>query len=255
MEPRYLIDYPAFLHPQLGLSSPPARNSAYCTYHNPFGMSEYSWSIPPEPPYIFSLSATPSDDLNGSPQMQHGLHVATPTFLGENQPNDTQTPYIPCDAISPPTTTNPASHVFNLSQFYSANNSGPPAGKALPTPPFSFGDIQSSFAFNVDEFWPLLGYEEHSSTSDLSSITDPVVVPEDEPSPSLNSRTADSVSEERSPPSGPASTPPSPVCSKNSKVATVPRKSRSSRRSPSSRPSKKSKPAEDEIDEGSVRIL
>jgi hypothetical protein len=214
-------------------------------------MDKYSWSVPPEPPYNFSLSTTPSEDLNSSPQKQPGLHVAAPTFLNENLPNDTQNPYMPCDAISPPSATNPASHVFNLSQFSSANASVlPPAGKGLPTPPFTFGDIQSSFPFNVNEFWPLLGYDDHSSTSDLSSIPDPIATPGDEHSPSLDNRAADPVPETSSPPTGPASTPRS---RKDSKAATVPRKSRSSRRSPSTRPSKKSKPAEDESDDGSVR--
>ncbi|KAF8274869.1 hypothetical protein EI94DRAFT_1793553 [Lactarius quietus] len=218
-------------------------------------MNEYSWSVHPEQPYIFSLSATPSDDLNGSLQKQPGLHVATPTFLGENMPNDTQNPFIPCDAISPPPATNPASHIFNLSQLYSANGSVPSAAKALPTPPFTFGDIQSSFAFNVNEFWPVLGYEDLSSTSDLSSIPDPIPAPRDELSPSPDSRAPNPVSETCSPPSWHSSTPGSPVCNKDPKAATVPRKSRSSRRSPSTRPSKKSKPAEDESDDESVRVL
>lgn len=215
-------------------------------------MDDYSWAVPPEPPYIFSLSATPSEDLNGSPQKQPGLHVAAPTFVTENLPNDTQNPYMPCDAASPPSATNSASHVFNLSQISSANASVlPPAGKALPMPPFTFGDIQSSFSFNVNEFWPLLGYDDHSSTSDLSSMPDPIAAPGDELSPSLDNRAANPVSETCSPPSEPASTPGS---RKKPKAATVPRKSRSSRRSPSTRPSKKSKPAEDESDDDSTLL-
>jgi hypothetical protein len=215
-------------------------------------MDEYSWSVPPEPPYIFSLSTTPSEAPNGPPQKQPGLHVASPTFPSENLPNDTQNPYMPCDAISPPSTTNPASHVFNLSRLSSANASVlPPVGKALPTPPFTFGDIQSSFQFNVNEFWPLLGYDDHSSISDLSSIPDPSAAPGDEHSPSLDNRAANPILETCSPPPESASTPGN---RKNSKAATVPRKSRSSRRSPSTRPSKKSKPAEDESDDGSVRV-
>lgn len=163
-------------------------------------MDDYSWAVPPEPPYIFSLSATPSEDLNGSPQKQPGLHVAAPTFVTENLPNDTQNPYMPCDAASPPSATNSASHVFNLSQISSANASVlPPAGKALPMPPFTFGDIQSSFSFNVNEFWPLLGYDDHSSTSDLSSMPDPIAAPGDELSPSLDNRAANPVSETCSP--------------------------------------------------------
>ena len=44
-----------------------------------------------------------------------------------------------------------------------ANASIPFARKTLvPTPPFSFGNIQSSFSFNVDEFWPTLDYNDHS---------------------------------------------------------------------------------------------
>jgi hypothetical protein len=217
-------------------------------------MDDYSWSVPPEPPNIFALSVTPNDNLEGSPQKQPAQHVATPTFHGENLHNDTQNPYIPCDAVSLPSSRNPTSHVFNLSQSYSANASAvPPTGKALSTPPFSSGDIQSSFAFNADDFWPLLGYETHSSTSDLSSITDPVVAPGEEFLP--DSYPANPVSETCSLPSVPASTPGSPICSEKSTGATVPRKSRSFRRSPSTRPSKKSKTAEDESDDGSVRIL
>ncbi|KAH9001115.1 hypothetical protein EDB92DRAFT_13830 [Lactarius akahatsu] len=140
-------------------------------------MDEYAWPVPPEPPYIFPVPPTPSNNSNGPPQKQPELRMPTATFFAENLPNDTPNPYTPCDAVSPPLATNPASHIFNLSQLYSANASGPSAGKTLPTPPFAFGDIQSSFAFNVDEFWPTLGYEDHSSTSDLSSIPDPIIVP------------------------------------------------------------------------------
>ena len=217
-------------------------------------MDEYSWSVPPEPPYIFSLSATPSEDLTGSLQKPPGSHVAAPTFLGENLPNDTQNPFMPCDAISRPSAPNPASHVFNLSQISSTNASVlPPARRALPTPPFTFGDIPSSFPFDVNEFWPLLGYDDHASTSDLSSIPDSIAAPGDELSSSLDNRAADPVPETCSPPSEPA---PTLGSRKNSKAAPVPRKSRSSRRSPSTRPSKKSKPAEEEeIDDESVRFL
>ena len=215
-------------------------------------MDEYSWSVPPELPYNFSLSATPSEDLNGLPQKPPSPHVAAPTFLSENLPNDTQNPYMPCDAIFPPSATNSASHVFNLPQRSSANGSVvPPSRGALPTPPFTFGNIPSSFPFNVNEFWPLLGYDDHASTSDLSSIPDSIAAPGDELIPSLDNRAADPVSETCSPPSESASTLGN---RKNSKAATVPRKSRSSRRSPSTRPSKKSKPAEDESDDESVRI-
>ena len=218
-------------------------------------MDEYSWSVPPEPPYAFPLSHTPSYKSNGLTQRRPDLHVATSTFLGENLPRDTQNPYTPCDSVSPPPTTNPASHIFNLSQFYSANASIPPAGKAqIPTPPFSFGNIQSSFAFNVDEFWPTLDLEDHSSTSGLSSIPDSVVVPADELGLSPNSRLANPVSETCSLPSETASSPSSPAYSEKSKVATVPRRSRSPRRS-STRPSKKCKTTDDESDDGSVRIL
>lgn len=217
-------------------------------------MDDYSWSVPPEPPNIFAHSVTPNDNLKGSPQEQPAQHVATPTFLGENLHNDTQNPYIPCDAISLPSSGNPTSHVFNLPQRYSANASAvPPAGEALPTPPFGSGDIQSSFAFNMDEIWPLLGYETHSSTSDLSSITDSVVAPGEEFSP--NNYDANPVSETCSLPSVPASIPGSPNCSEKSTGATVLRKSRSFRRSPSTRPSKRPKTAENESDDGSVRIL
>ena len=221
-------------------------------------MDEYSWSVPSEPPFDFSHSPTPSDNSTGIglPQRQPDLLVATPTFLGRNIPNATQNPYAPCDAVSPPSATNPASHVFNLSQFYSADASVPLAGKALPTPPFSFGDIQSSFAFNVDDFWSTVDYEDHSSTSGLSSIPDPIIVAGDELSLSPDSRVANPVSETCSLPSESASTLSSPTRSEKSKVATVRRKSRSPLRS-STRPSKKCKTAEDEpeIDDGSVRIL
>ncbi len=204
---------------------------------------------------MFSLSPTPSDNSNGPPQKQPDLHVPTHTFVVENLPNDTQNPYAPCDTVSPPSATNPASHVFNLSQFYSANASVPLAGKTLPTPPFTFGDIQSAFAFNVDEFWPTLSYEDHSSTSGLSPMPDPIIVPGNEVGLSPNSRVANPVSETCSPPSKSVSTPGSPACSENFKVTTVPRKSRSPRRSPT-RPSKKCKTAaEDESDDESVRIL
>ncbi|KAI9466365.1 hypothetical protein BJY52DRAFT_1209132, partial [Lactarius psammicola] len=243
------------MHPQLGFSSPSSRNIAHFTYCNPSGMDEYSWSVPPEPPYIFSLSPTPSGNSNGLPQKQPDLQVLTYTPLVENLSNDTQNPYTPCDAVSPPSAMNPASHVFNLSQFYSANASVPPAGKALPTPPFAFGSIQSSFAFNLDEFWPTSGYEDHSSTSSLSPMPDAVVVPGDELRVGLspNSRVANPVSETCSPPSGSVSTPGSPAPSENSKVVTVPRKSRSPRR-PSTRPSKKCKTAEDESDDESTLL-
>ncbi|KAH9180707.1 hypothetical protein EDB89DRAFT_58940 [Lactarius sanguifluus] len=216
-------------------------------------MDEYAWSVLPEPPYIFPVPPTPSNNSNGPPQKQPGLRMPTTTFLTENLPNDTPNPYTPCDAVSPPLATNPASHVFNLSQFYSTNASAPTADKTLPTPPFAFGDIQSSFAFNVDEFWPTLGYEDHSSTSDLSSIPDPIIVPGDELSLSPKSRVSNLVSETSFPPSESASTPGSPACSENSKVATVPRKARSPRRS-ATRPSKKCKTAEDESDDESTLL-
>ncbi|KAH9079573.1 hypothetical protein EDB83DRAFT_2311168 [Lactarius deliciosus] len=218
-------------------------------------MDEYAWSVPPEPPYMFPVPPTPSNNFNGPPQKQPELRMPTTTFLAENLPNDTPNPYTPCDAVSPPLATNHASHVFNLSQFYSANASAPPAGKTLLTPPFAFGDIQSSFAFNVDEFWPTLGlgYEDHSSTSDLSSIPDPIIVPGDEPSLSPKSRVSNLVSETSFPPSESVSTPGSPTCSENSKVATVLRKVRSPRRS-STRPSKKCKTTEDESDDESTLL-
>ncbi|KAI9446305.1 hypothetical protein H4582DRAFT_545797 [Lactarius indigo] len=215
-------------------------------------MDEYSWSVPPEPPYMFSVSPTSSNNPNGPPQKQPALRIPTTTSLADNLPNDTQNPYTPCDAVSPPLATNPASHVFNLSQFYSANANAPPARGTLPTPPFAFGDIQSSFAFNVDEFWPTLGYDDRSSTSDLSSIPDPIIAP-DELNLSPNSRVSNSVSETCFPPSKSVSTPGSPARSENSKVATVPRKARSPRRS-STRPSKKCKTIEDESDDESTLL-
>lgn len=172
MSPIYLIEHAclSFIHKtQLSSSShsPSVEFTARRMYRSFPGTDQCSWSEFPEAPFVFTPSPTSSNCSRGLPQMQLDLYDPNSTSFDENQSNDSLDFYAPlCAGISIPPGRGDYRDAFNPSQLSTVNPSVPhgPIGRTLPRQQFVFGDGQSSFAFNIEDFWPAPPtYENHIS--------------------------------------------------------------------------------------------
>ena len=164
------------------------------------------WPEFPEVPFIFPPSPISSNGSRGPPHLQLDPHDPNTLSFDENQSNDKQDLCAPlCAAISTPPGTGDEWDAFNSSQLFSGNSGVPPwsAGQTLPGQQFVFGNGRSSFAFNIDDIWPMPPAHENNIPAPITpfstlqapsqappqhTLLPPLLPPRDSSSFSKNSR-------------------------------------------------------------------
>jgi hypothetical protein len=153
-------------------------------HHSFPDIDQYSWPDVQDIPFFLPSSPAPSNCSSGPPQMQLDLYDPTSTSIYQNSFKESEDFYAPpcADDHSTP----PGRDVWNaLSQLYSANLR-PPGRSARQTPPgqqFVFGDTQSHFPFNMDNFClSPTAYKNHNPAPNAPiSVRDPPAPPRFQP--------------------------------------------------------------------------
>ena len=118
-------------------------------------MDQCSWSNVQDVPCIFPPSPAPSNCSRGPPQLQLDPDDLTSTSFYQELFKELEefcTP--PCTDISTIQGRGDVWDAFNLSQLYSVNAGLPPRSErqTLPEQQIVFGDAQSPFPFDIDNF-------------------------------------------------------------------------------------------------------
>src|SRR6266849_5997833 len=122
-------------------------------HHSVSGIDQYSWPDVQNFPFIFPSSPAPSNcSTSGTPQTQLDLYDPNSTSFYQNSFKELEDFYPPpcADVSTPPE----PGDVWNELQLYSANPR-PPGRSARQVPPgqqLVFGDAQSHFSFDLDDF-------------------------------------------------------------------------------------------------------
>ena len=232
-------------------------------------MDQFSWSGFPEMQFVFPPSFTLGDCTPGPPQNHLDPCDTNSTSFDDSQSNDSLDFYPPpCTAISSPQGRGDVWDTLDLSQLYSANPGVLPAsaGQTLPRQQFVFGDGQSSFALNLEDFWPTPSTYENHIPAPITPVSVPDPPPHPSPPPPLlptdslsfsqNSQLDDPISMTRPTPSESVSTrgDGDSAFQGDSQVRAPPAKSRPIQRS-SGRPSKKRKADQADSDDETVRAF
>lgn len=233
-------------------------------------MDQLSWSELPEMQFVFPPPSFTLGNCSPDPPQNHLDPCDTnSTSFDDSQSNDSLDFYPPqCAAISSPQGRGAdAWDTLDLSQLYSANSGVPPAsaGQTLPRQQFVFGDGQSSFALDLEDFWPTPSANENHISAPITPVSvpdpphpspPPPLLPTDNSSFSQNSQLDDPISMTRP-------TPPQSVSTRgdgnsafqgDSQVRAPSPKSRPIQRS-SGRPSKKRKVDQADSDDETVRAF